>query len=133
MSTNDEPSEIQGPPQLWNDPSGDVPAVKPEDLKIVWELFADSEARTPGQSVSIGDSVYRSVCSTGADVFSVWYRVSMLAAVIRMRPDPPERYPLTDSVFEVAATIPMARMPIGFVRDELPFDVDGFMKRIEKS
>ena len=130
MNTHDEPENVQALPHWWQQQSGGVPAVKPEDLKSVWQLFADSEARTPGQSVAVGDTVFRSVCSPGADVFSVWYRVPMQAAVLRMRPDLLSDVRLNGSVFEVAATFPMERMPTGVVRQELPFDVEEFMKKI---
>jgi hypothetical protein len=132
MGTNDERSGTQAPPNLWEQQSGVVPTVKPEDLKSVWQLFADSEARNPGQSVAIGDSVFKSVCSPGADVFSVWYRVSILAAVIRMRPDLLSDVQRNDSVFEVAATFPMEKMQVGVARNGLPFDVEEFVKRIEQ-
>jgi hypothetical protein len=81
-----------------------------------------------------GDGVYKSVCSPGADALSVWYRASMLALTIKMRPDllapwirdgQPD-----DAVFEVAATFPMEKMRTGIVREGLPFDVEEFVKRI---
>jgi hypothetical protein len=47
------------PPDFWEQQTGDVPAVKPDDLKNVWRLFGDMEARNPGQSGAAGDSVYK--------------------------------------------------------------------------
>jgi hypothetical protein len=111
------------PPDLWEQQTGDVPAVKPDDLKSVWRLFG-------GQSRSTGENVYKSVCSPGADVRSVWYRASMLTLTIKMNPDLLARWidgQPDDAVFEVAATFPMEKMQIGIVRQELPFDVDKFV------
>jgi hypothetical protein len=123
------------PPDLWEQQAGDVPAVKPDDLKNVWRLFGDMEARNPIQSRAAGDSVYKSVCSPGADARSVWYRASMLALTTKMRPDllapwMRDGQP-NDAVFEVAATFPMEKMRTGIVREGLPFDVEEFVKRIE--
>ncbi|MDQ1407192.1 MAG: hypothetical protein QOG55_2821 [Acidobacteriaceae bacterium] len=107
------------PPDLWEQQTGDVPAVKPDDLKSVWRLFG-------GQSRSTGENVYKSVCSPGADVRSVWYRASMLTLLARwMRDGQPD-----DAVFEVLATFPMEKMRTGIVREGLPFDVEEFVKRI---
>jgi hypothetical protein len=123
------------PPDLWEQQAGDVPAVKPNDLKNVWRLFGGMKAHNPGQSEATGDSVYKSVCSPGADARSVWYRASMLALTIKMRPDLLPRW-IRDgqpdhAVFEVAATFPMGKMRTGIVREGLPFDVQEFVKRIE--
>jgi hypothetical protein len=121
------------PPDLWEQQTGDVPAVKPDDLKNVWRLFGEM-GRNPGQSRSAGENVYKSVCSPGADARSVWYRASMLALAIKMTPDffgPWMRDgQLDDAVFEVGATFPMEKMRTGIVRDGLPFDVEEFVKRI---
>jgi hypothetical protein len=126
-----EPKKGEAPPDLWEQQAGDVPAVKPDDLKSVWRLFGDMNARNPGQSGAAGDSVYKSVCSPGADALSVWYRASMLALAIKMRPDllaPWIRDDQPDNaVFEVAATFPMEKMRTGIVREGLPFDVEEFV------
>jgi hypothetical protein len=117
--------------RMWEQQAGDVPAVKPDDLKNVWRLFGDMKARNAGAA---GDGVYKSFCSPGADALSVWNRTSMLALTIKMRPDllapwirdgQPD-----DAVFEVAATFPMEKMRTGIVREGLPFDVEEFVKRI---
>jgi hypothetical protein len=119
------------PPDLWEQQTGDVPAVKPDDLKNVWRLFGDMEAR---QSGAAGENVYKSVCSPGAEARSVWYRAFMLVLTIKMGPDLLAPWirngQLDDAVFEVAATFPMEKMRSGVVREGLPFDVEEFVKRI---
>jgi len=127
----------EAPPDLWEQQAGDVPVVKPDDLENVWRLFGDMKARDPGQSGAAGDNVYKSVCSPGADALSVWYRASMLALTIKMRPELlapwiSDGLPV-NAVFEVAATFPMEKMRTGIVREGLPFDVEELVKRIERS
>jgi hypothetical protein len=119
-----EPKKGEAPPDLWEQQTDDVPAVKPDDLKSVWWLFG-------GQSRSTGENVYKSVCSPGADVRSVWYRASMLMLTIKMNPDLLARWirdgQPDDAVFEVLATFPMEKVPTGIAREGLPFDVDKFV------
>lgn len=79
--------------------------------------------------------LFEQVCSPGADVQAVWYRLSML----QMLPGPlgvlspwlRDGEPV-DAVFKVAATFPMERMSVGVPQQELPFDVKGFLAEIEK-
>jgi hypothetical protein len=51
-----EPKEREAPPDLWEQQTGDVPAVKPDDLKSVWRLFGDVKARNSGAA---GDAFTR--------------------------------------------------------------------------
>lgn len=133
MSTEPKPSE---PPDMWAG-SGDgdsVAAVSPEDLRSVWKLIQETKAQHPGGCVSIGNTVYQSVCSPGADVMAVWYRASMLS-MFQIIPE----FPLNkwthdgefdDAVFQVAATFPMENILAGVTREGLPFDLEEFVKRI---
>ncbi len=128
-----QPAEL--PTDLWaGSQEGDVPAVNPGDLKKVWQLFIDFQARNPSQSGSIGSTVYESVCSPGADVEAVWFRASMLAMMTKMMPEMLAQWThdgeLDDVVFEVAATFPMKQMQVGVVRQGPPFDVEEFLKQI---
>jgi len=130
-----EPTPVE-PPDLWaGSGEGDsVAAVSPDDLRKVWQLFRDVQARHPGECTSIGNSVYQSVCSPGADVVSVWYRASMLG-MLQLLPESPltpwtHDGELEDPVFQVAATFPMKKMEVGVVRQGPPFDVQEFLKQI---
>src|SRR6267154_3827350 len=76
------------PPNLWTgSQEGAVANVSPDDLRNVWKLFRDTQARNPGQHV-MGNSMYESVCSPGADTTAVWYRASMLG-LLQMIPECP--------------------------------------------
>src|SRR5712671_2041480 len=64
-----EPTPVE-PPDLWaGSGEGDsVAAVDPADLRNVWKLIQDTQARNPGECMSIGNNMYQSVCSPGVDV-----------------------------------------------------------------
>lgn len=97
-------------------------------------MSAEFEARNPGQCGAIGNSVYQSVCSPGADVVSVWYRASMLWVLRHVISDVVASWThdgqLDDAVFQVAATFPMEKMKTGVVREGPPFDVEEFVKQV---
>lgn len=113
----------------------DVTAVNSGDLRNVWKMMRDLEARTPaGQTGSLSSGLYKSACSPGANVVAVWYRASMLE-VLQMLPGKPltpwsREGELDDAVFKVAATFPMKKLPIGLAKDGLPFDVQELVKQI---
>jgi len=128
-----EPPKV-APPDLWTgSQEGAVANVSPDDLRNVWKLSRDTQARNPGQHV-MSNSMYESVCSPGADTIAVWFRSSMLWALKQMQPDPLAQWThdgeFDDAVFQVAATFPMEKMRTGVVREGLPFDVDEFVKQI---
>jgi hypothetical protein len=128
-----EPKPAELPPDLWES-QGNVPVVNPDDLKKVSQLFSDFQARNSGQCGSIGDSVYKTVCSPGANVVSVWYRASMLWMSKQMQPELLAQWThdgqFDDAVFDVAATFPMEKMRTGVVRQGPPVDVEEFVKQI---
>jgi hypothetical protein len=78
--------------------------------------------------------VYKSACSPGADVVSVWCRASTLWMLTQMMPDllAPWTHDgqLDDAVFHAAATFPMEKTRTGVVREGPPFDVEKFVKQI---
>jgi hypothetical protein len=120
-----EPKPAEPPPDLWESQEGDIPAVDPADLKSVWALMRDTQARNPGLCGTIGSDLYQSVCSPGADTTAVWYRVSMLGMMTKITPDVLAQWThdgeFDDAVFQVAATFPMEKMRTGVVRQGLPF------------
>ena len=113
----------------------DVAAVNPDDLRNVWTMMRDLEARaTAGQSGSVSSGLYESACSPGANVMAVWYRASILG-VLQMLPGSPltpwsHEGQLDDAVFQIAATFPMQKLPVGLVKNGLPFDVQELVKQI---
>jgi hypothetical protein len=122
------------------DDNGFVPSVSPADLKAVWNLWRDMAARTPGQNVGIGQSVYQGICSPGADTRAVYYRAAMLQMVRSFRQQndelPDAMQPiveLPDAVFEITAKFPMKSMRVGVSQQGLPFDVEEFGRQVEQA
>jgi hypothetical protein len=113
----------------------DVTAVNPDDLRNVWKMMRDLHARDlEGQSGSISGGLYEGACSPGANVVAVWYRASILG-VLQMLPGNPltpwsREGELDDAVFQIAATFPMRKLPVGLAKNELPFDVQELVKQI---
>jgi hypothetical protein len=113
---------------------GSVPPVDPADLRSVWTMQSEIQARNPGQQIGIGAESYKRACGPGADVRAVFERTSHLGLLQMggmlapwLRDGVPD-----DAVFHVAATIPMSRMQRGVVYNKPPFDVEEFLKQIER-
>ncbi len=110
-----------------------VPAVAPADLRSIWTMRG---ANPSGQSTATDMHAFERICSPGADLQAVLYRVwmlQMLAGTMGMLLSPWLRNgELADAVFRVAATFPMKRMSVGVPQQELPFDVRGFLAEIER-
>jgi len=117
-------------------PAGDgpVPSVDPADFRSIWAMQNGVPAHPPGQQIAISADSYKSACSQGADVGAVYTRVSQLHLLQMLGMLAPWIHDglLDDAAFKVAATFPMKRMQVGIVYNELPFDVQEFMKQIEK-
>jgi len=133
-----EPTPVE-PPDLWaGSGEGDtVAAVSPDDLRKVWQLFRDVQARAGGEhcgTASIDIRSFQRVCSPGTNAMAAWYRASMLA-VMQKFPESPltpwtHNGDLDDAVFQVAATFPMKKMAVGVEQEGLPLDVEEFVKQI---
>jgi hypothetical protein len=116
---------------------GFVAAVDPEDMKSICrmgrETAAAAQAAGSTGGHAIGMSVYKSVCSPGANVTAAWYRVTMLGICEQLGLLPGYRRDgdYSDAVLRVAATFPMKRMQRGITYHEPPFDVEEFIKQVE--
>jgi|HubBroStandDraft_6_1064221.scaffolds.fasta_scaffold1062327_2 hypothetical protein len=114
--------------------TGPVPSVDAADLKSVWAMQNEMQARMPGKQFSIGAESYKRACGAGADVRSLFTRVSQLHVLQMLGMLAPWTYGevVDDAVFKVAATFPMTRMQPGIVYDELPFDLQEFLSQVAK-
>ena len=113
----------------------DVAAVNPNDLRNVWTMMRDLPARAQaGQSGCISSGLYESACSPGANVLAVWYRASILGVLQTLPGNPLTPWShegeLDDAVFQIAARFPMKKLPVGLVKNGLPFDVQELVKQI---
>jgi hypothetical protein len=142
---SDAQGEAEGR-EIWNklwgasvSEDGLVAPVDPSDIKSVYRMGRERQAAAQAVGSSggfaIGQSAYKSVCSPGADVTAVWYRVSMLgigdhAGLLSPYKSDGE---FTDAVFRVAATFPMKRMECGVEYRGAPFNTEEFVREIERA
>jgi hypothetical protein len=119
-------------PEFGGEPGQPVPEVDPADVRSVWKIQQDVQARHPGQQVATGLGILQNACKPGADIYAVSYRTSQLFLIQLVAPDkwqvitrngePPE------AVFGAAAKIPLEWMGVGKLRKGLPFDLDAFLR-----
>ena len=116
---------------------GEVPPVDAADLKGVWKLTREVTSSFKGQQVAVAMEAYRSVCHPEADAHVVWYRATMLGLLAMlagpmklswMRGDE-----LDEAVFRVMAGFPVRFMKRGAPQRGFPFDIEEFLKEVEKS
>ena len=79
--------ELNRPPMFGGKPGEPVPEVDP-DLKTVWQMNRDLQARHPGQQVATGRGVYEHACKPGADIQAVGYRAAVLSMLIHLGSNP---------------------------------------------
>lgn len=120
---------------LGDNPEGPGAPVDPADLRSVWEMLREVQARRPGAHFIIGDEMYKRACSPGADVGAVWFRASIIAMLdlLGMLKRWINEGVVTDAVFTVAANFPMNGMATRVPRQGLPFDVQEFMSQVASS
>ena len=117
-----------------NQDSGSVPPVDPADIRSVWTMQSQIQAVRPGEQIGISADAYHRACGPGADVRAVFERVShlgLLQIAGVLTPWLHDGVP-DDALFDVVATIPMIRMQRGVVNNKPPFDVEEFIKQVEK-
>lgn len=145
-------------PKFGGEPGTPVPAVDPDDLKTVWEMYRDVKARHAGRDVAIGLSAMAASCKPGADVQAIAHRVGQLWFVIHFLPEQfakqHEEKLLDDAAYEAAlgqflpmglsndirqgrldeqffragAKVSMTWRGSGIIHSSLPFDVDEFVR-----
>jgi hypothetical protein len=122
-------------PKFGGEPGESVPQVDPEDVKSVWRIQNEVQAKYPGQQVATGTAIAQSACKPGADIHAVCYRASLLFLVQRVAADKWQVIVRNgephESVFNAAAKVPMEWVGVGQVRKGLPFDLDAFLRLCE--
>jgi hypothetical protein len=116
-------------------PEGLIPAVDPSDVRSVWEMQREVQARAPGGNAAISAEFYKRACSPGANVGAVWFRASLIGMLEKFGMLAPwiQEGVIADAVFQVAASFPMKGMAIGVPQQGLPFDVQEFLSQVAKS
>src|SRR5437773_11359330 len=112
-------------PDFFGSRGNDVAAVNPDDLRKVWAMMRDLQARAlAGQSESTSSGLYQSVqprskCG-GRLVLGVHPGLQMLPGN-PLTPWLHEREP-DDAAFQIAAPFPMKKLTVGRVMYGLPFE-----------
>jgi len=103
------------------DTLGPVPTVKPNDVKVAWEVFAATMAeRTQEGAVGISTKLFADRCDPASDIGAIGVRAMIVATALKMGALDEWRKNdgLDDRVFEVAATCLITRTADGLdVRD----------------
>jgi len=118
--------------KLFGEPGEPVPAVDFADMKAVWAFKQDVKKRNPkGGEVIIGRAAYQSVCSLGADVRAISYRLGWLELLGHYI----EAYPggnFSDAALKVAAKMELTWLPgPGVPHKGFPFDVMKFLEEAQ--
>lgn len=128
-------SKLQERPNFGGKPGEPVPAVDPEDLRIVWQIGKDIQAQHSGPK-AVGGVIFEQACKPGADVEAVFYRATQIWMIDHIAPELLAQFTRDgqpdDAVFRAAAKVPMEWMGVGIVREGPPFDVNEFLRLCEK-
>jgi len=110
-------------------PGEPVPAVDFADMKAMLAFMEDVKKRHPEGRVVIGEGIWRSVCSPGADIRAVSYRLDMLWVLELLLQPAYSGGEWTDAALKAAATIEMTWVQVGKTYKGLPFDVEAFLSQ----
>jgi hypothetical protein len=96
-----------------------IPPVSRHDISRVHEIHKDIAKRYPGKDGIVPIDLMARVCSAQADLSAVWLRYTQLRLLIKegVLTEWQHATGLADTVYEVAATIPMK----GFQLDQEAF------------
>jgi hypothetical protein len=112
-----------------------VPPVNPDDIKRLWRFIsgaADKRQHIEGEAsaptMAFDEGLIAQQCSSGADVFAVFFRTALLQPLLRqgILNDWLEGNELRDTVFGAAATFPLQN-------GVESFDPNAFVERLRSS
>jgi hypothetical protein len=113
--------------KLFGKPAEPVPPVDFADMKAMWTVMQEVKDRHPEGRTAIGIGVYQHVCSPGADIRAVSYRLSMLGMLEMMFGHAYSGGQWTEAALKAAAKMELTWMPVGVSQTGLPFDVMSFL------
>jgi hypothetical protein len=108
-----------------------VPVVDVADIKVMWTHGQEFKAQHPG-GVAVGMDVWKQLCSPGADIRAVAYRYGMLGLLEMMLRAAWTGGGLSENAFKVAARMDLDWMPVGVVRNGLPFNLERFLAEVQR-
>jgi hypothetical protein len=107
----------------WNfDTPGPVPTVKPNDVRVAWEVFAATRAERKEGWIGISATAFADRCDSASNIEAIAVRAMIVATELQMGALDKWRKDdgLDDRVFEVAATCSITRSADGL--DVTDFD-----------
>ena len=129
LKSPEQPQHVMEPLPFGGKPGEPVPAVDPDDVKSVWKLGKEAEARGVK---AIGGAIIEQACKPGADTGAVYYRATSIWMMAHIAPEQLAQFTRDgqpdDAVFRAAAKVPTEWMGAGVVRQGPPFDVNEFLK-----
>ena len=116
-----------------------IPVANPSDLKALWKLQKDLEARHGRQGVIMGIGPdQQGILSSGANFGDVFYRLSWLRHLQILGEAGHLSFPWIhdgepeDAVIEALAIVPMTGRRPGVMYERPPFDVEELIRLIKK-
>jgi hypothetical protein len=107
-----------------------VPVVDPADMKAMREFEQGLKKRHPDEPFGVGMGLLQQVCSPGADVRAVSYRLNLLAMLEMMLE---ATYPgghVSDHALNIAAEMELTWMPVGVPQKSMGFNVEAFLGQV---
>jgi hypothetical protein len=123
----DDSKEAMG--KLLGPPGEQVPEVDFADMKAMWDFIQDTKKRHPKGRVGIGEGIWRKLCSPGADIHAVSYRLTMLGLFEQfLEPAYPGGH-WSESALKAASKMELTWLSVGVQQNGFPFDVLEFLGR----
>jgi hypothetical protein len=107
---------------MFGTPGEPVPSVVAKDIRAYWKLGRDVTARSgrkPGQVAIVGSELVRHVCSPGADVRAVSFRLMKFQIINMLLGNSLNWWvgrPLREIAFLIVAKVPMKWWEVGVPR-----------------
>jgi len=108
-------------------PGEPVPAVDFADMKAMLAFMEGVKKRHPEGRVAVGEDLLRSVCTPGADIRAISYRLDMLWLLEMLLKPAYSGGQWSDAALKAAATMELSWMEVGKVYNGVPFDVEVFL------
>jgi hypothetical protein len=116
--------------KLWGKPGQPVPPVDASDIEAAYTVYQSAQQCSGGGTL-VGLEILERVCSAGANIKAVGYRVLWLGL---MTSESNElallKKDVDDTVFRAIATIPMHWTEIGLELNGPPFDLEDYRRRL---
>jgi hypothetical protein len=108
-----------------------VPVLEVADIKVMWAHGQELKAQHPG-GVAVEVSIWKQLCSPGADIRAVSYRCQMLGLLEMMLRAVWTGGELSANAFKVAARMDLHWMAVGVAQNGFPFSLERFLAEVQR-